>query len=123
KHIISYRGNNMNEIIDDVRRKRIRTQTILAAIWGVGNLLFSSLVFGIIFILFAVLIYVTKSLMAMYALGVVLWILALIQILNASGIINLGFTGGPAQGLELVLVAILNFAIGVIIIYRTRKLR
>ncbi|MGZ7043955.1 MAG: hypothetical protein ACXVHT_08905 [Methanobacterium sp.] len=113
----------MNENMDELRSKRIRTQTILAAIWGVGNLLFSSLVFGIIFILFAVLIYVTKSLMAMYALGVVLWILALIQILNASGIINLGFTGGPAQGLELVLVAILNFAIGVIIIYRTRKLR
>ncbi|MGZ7067729.1 MAG: hypothetical protein ACXVHT_05480 [Methanobacterium sp.] len=113
----------MNENMDEVRSKRIRTQTILAAIWGVGNILFSSMVFGIIFILFAVLIYVTKSLIAMYALGVVLWILAAIQILNASGLMNLGFTEGPAQGLELVLVAVLNFLIGAIIIYRTSKLR
>lgn len=106
----------------ELRSKRIRTQTILAAIWGVGNLLFSSVVFGIIFILFAVLIYLTKSLMAMYALGVVLWILAAMQILNASGIVSLGFIEGPAQGLELILIAIINFVIGVIIIYRTRKL-
>jgi len=51
-----------------------------------------------------------------------LWILAAIQLLNASGFINLGFTEGAAQGTELILVAIANFAVGGLIIYRTKKL-
>jgi hypothetical protein len=104
------------------KSKWIRRITILVAIWGVLNLLFSSTVFGIIFILFAVFIRVSKSFMAIYALGVVLWILALIQLLNATGLINLGFTEGVSQGTELILIAIANFAVGAFIIYRTRKL-
>lgn len=60
--------------------------------------------------------------MAIYALGIVLWILALIQFLNASGFINIGFTEGVAQGTELIIIAIINLAIGGLIIYRTKKL-
>ncbi len=106
----------------DKKSKWIKRIAIIATIWGFLNLLLSSLVFGIIFILFAVLIYLYKSFIAIYALGVVLWILGLIQLLNASGIINLGFTEGMAQGIELILAAIANFAIGALIIYRTHKL-
>lgn len=84
--------------------------------------LFSSEVFGVIFILFAILIRVSKSFMAIYALGVVLWILGLIQLLRATGVINIGFTEGVAQGTELIIIAIANFAVGALIIYRTRKL-
>jgi uncharacterized protein YqhQ len=108
---------------DEKSQKWIKRLTILVAIWGVLNLLFSSTVFGVIFILFAVLMRVSRSFMAIYALGVVLWILALIQLLNATRIINIGFTEGVAQGTELILIAIVNFAIGGLIIYRTRKLR
>lgn len=60
--------------------------------------------------------------MAIYALGVILFILALIQLLSAAGIANTGFTEGTTQGIELILIAIANFAVGALIIYRTRKL-
>lgn len=108
--------------VDEKSQKWIKRLTILVLIWGVLNLLFSSVVFGVIFILFAVLIRVSRSFNAIYALGVVLWILAAIQLLNATGFINLGFTEGAAQGTELILVAIANFAVGGLIIYRTKKL-
>lgn len=108
--------------VDEKSQKWIKRLSILVLIWGVLNLLFSSMVFGVIFILFAVLIRVSRSFKAIYALGVVLWILAAIQLLNASGFINLGFTEGAAQGTELILVAIANFAVGGLIIYRTKKL-
>lgn len=108
--------------VDEKSQKWIKRLTILVVIWGVLNLLFSSMVFGVIFILFAVLIWVSRSFKAIYTLGVVLWILAAIQLLNATGFINLGFTEGAAQGTELILVAIANFAVGGLIIYRTKKL-
>lgn len=108
--------------VDEKSQKWIKRLTILVLIWGVLNLLFSSMIFGVIFILFAVLIWVYRSFMALYTLGVVLWILAAIQLLNATGFINLGFTEGAAQGTELILVAIANFAVGGLIIYRTKKL-
>lgn len=111
-------GNPINE----KKQKWIRRITILVAIWGVLNLLFSSILFGIIFILFAIVIYIYKSFMAIYALGVILFILALIQLLSAAGIANTGFTEGTTQGIELILIAIANFAVGALIIYRTRKL-
>lgn len=101
----------------------IRNITILAVIWGVLNLLFSSIVFGVIFILLAVLIRVFRSFMAIYVLGIVLWILALIQFLSATGFIHTGFTEGAAQGTELILIAIANFAVGVFIIYKTMKVK
>lgn len=115
--------NQTVKSVDEKRQKWIKRLTILVAIWGVLNLLFSSTVFGIIFILFAVLIRASKSFMAIYALGVVLWILALIQLLSAIGVFKTVFTEGAAQGTELIIVAIANFAVGALIIYRTRKLK
>lgn len=109
--------------VDEKSQKWIERLTILVVIWGVLSLLFSSTIFGIIFILFAVLIRLSRSFTAIYTLGVVLWILALIQLLDASGFINIGFTEGVAQGTELIIVAVANFAIGALIIYRTRKLQ
>lgn len=108
--------------VDEKKQKLIRRLTILVAIWGVLNLLFSSFIFGVIFILIAIVIHLSKRFMAIYAVGVVLFILALIQLLAGTGIVNIGFTEGMAQGTELIIIAIANFAIGAFIIYRTRKL-
>lgn len=108
--------------IDVQGQKWIKRLSILVALWGILNVLFSSIVFGVIFILFAVLIYGYKSFLAIYAVGIVLWILSLIQLLNAIGVLKVGFTDGPAQGTELILIAVANLAIGAVIIYRTRKL-
>ena len=108
--------------VDDEGQKWIKRLSILVAIWGILNLFFSSIAFGVIFIIFAVLIWGFKSFIAIYALGVVLWILGLIQLLNATGVLKVGFTEGIAQGTELILIAILNIVIGALIIYRTRKL-
>ena len=107
--------------VDEKRQKWIRRLTVIVAIWGILSLEFSSTVFGVIFILFAVLIYLTKSFMVIYVLGVILWILGVIELLNAAGL-NVGFTVSAAQGIELIIVAIANFVIGGLIIYRTRKL-
>ena len=112
----------MNEKpVDEKRQKWIKRLTILVAIWGILSLEFSSTVFGVIFILFAVLIYLSKNFMVIYVLGVILWILGAIQLVNAAGF-NTGFTVSAAYGIELVIVAIANFAVGGFIIYRTKKL-
>lgn len=108
--------------VDEKRQKWIKRLTILVAIWGILSLEFSSTVFGVIFIIFAVLIYLSKSFMVIYVLGVILWILGAIELLNAAGFINPGFTVSAAQGIELIIVAIANFVIGGLIIYRTKKL-
>lgn len=108
--------------MNEKRQKWIRRLTILVAIWGILNLLFSSAIFGIIFIIFAVLIYFSRNFIVIYALGVVLWILALLQLLGATGLINIGLTEGAAKGIELILIAIANFAVGAFIIYKTKKL-
>lgn len=115
-------GEQTVKSMEDKNQKWINRISIIAAIWGIFSVLFSSIVFGIIFIIFAILIRIYKSFLAIYILGVVLWILAIIQLLNATGIIKIGFTDGLAQGTELILVAIINLAIGALIIYRTRKL-
>jgi hypothetical protein len=118
-------NGNDNQTVKPVDKKSrwIKRLTILVGIWGILNLLFSSLIFGIIFILFAVWIRASRSFMAIYALGAVLWILGLIQLLHATGFINFGFTEGVVQGTELILIAIANFAVGGLIIYRTMKLK
>ena len=112
----------MNEKpVDEKRQKWIKRLTVIVAIWGILSLEFSSTVFGVIFILFAVLIYLSKSFMVIYVLGVILWILGVIELLNAAGF-NAGFTVSAAYGIELIIVAIANFVIGGLIIYRTKKL-
>ena len=112
----------MNEKpVDEKRQKWVRRLTLIVAIWGILSLEFSSTVFGVIFILFAVLIYLSKSFMVIYVLGIILWILGAIELLNAAGF-NIGFTVSAAQGIELIIVAIANFVIGGLIIYRTKKL-
>ena len=114
--------NRAAKSVDEKSQKWIKRLTILVAIWGILSLEFSSTVFGVIFILFAVLIWVSKSFMAIYAVGVILWVLGLIELLNAAGFINAGVTVSAAQGIELIVVAIANFVIGGLIIYKTRKL-
>jgi hypothetical protein len=94
---------------------------IVVAIWGIVSLLFSSILFGIIFILFAIVIYFTKSVLAIYAVGIVLIILALLQLLQAAGFSLFSVSAAQGNG-ELILVAILNLVIGLIIMYRAYKL-
>jgi hypothetical protein len=98
----------------------IKRASIVVAIWGILSLLFSLPEIGIIFILFAVLIYLTKSFIAIYAVGVLLWIIAVMELFNLTG--PLGITLSSAQGSELILIAIVNFVIGAVFIYRTWKL-
>ena len=105
----------------DERQKWIKRTSIIVAIWGILSLLFSLPEIGVIFILFAVAIYLTKSFIAIYAVGILLWIIGIVELFNLTG--PLGITLSSAQGPELILVAILNFVIGTLFIYRTWKLK
>jgi hypothetical protein len=105
--------------LNEQSQRWIQRSSIIVAIWGILSLLFASTIIGIIFILFAVLIYFTKSFMAIYAVGIILWIIGLIELLNFTG---LGIKVSAATGTELILVAIINFLIGALFIYRTWKL-
>ena len=105
----------------DERQKWIKRASIIVAIWGILSLLFSLREIGIIFILFAIVIYLTKSFIAIYAVGILLWIIGIVELFNLTG--PLGITLSSAQGPELILVSILNFVIGTLFIYRTWKLK
>ena len=104
----------------DERLKWIKRSSIIVAIWGILSLLFSLPEIGVIFILFAIVIYLTKSFIAIYAVGILLWIIAIMELFNLTG--PLGITLSSSQGLELDLIAILNIVIGTVFIYRTWKL-
>ncbi len=59
--------------------------------------------------------------MAIFAVGILLWIIGIIEIFNLTG--PLGISVSAAKGTELILVAIVNFAIGALFIYRTWTLK
>lgn len=105
----------------DERQKWIKRTSIIVAIWGILSLLFSLPEIGVIFILFAIVIYLTKSFIGIYVVGILLWIIAIVELFNLTG--PLGITVSSAQGPELILVAIINFVIGTLFIYRTWKLK
>jgi hypothetical protein len=109
-----------NNLVDE-RQKWIKRSSIIVAIWGILSLLFSLPEIGVIFILFAIAIYLTKSFIAIYIVGILLWIIGIVELFNLTG--PLGITVSSAQGPELILVAILNFIIGTLFIYRTWKLK
>ncbi len=104
----------------DERQKWIKRASIVVGIWGILSLLFSLPEIGVIFILFAVVIFLTKSFIAIYTVGILLWIIGIMELFNLTG--PLGITLSSAQGPELILVAIINFVIGLLFIYRTWKL-
>jgi hypothetical protein len=106
--------------VDEKSQKWIKRASIIVAIWGILSLLFSLPEIGVIFILFAIVIYLTKSFIAIYAVGILLWIIGIVELFNLTG--PLGITVSSAQGPELILVAILNFVIGTLFIYKTWKL-
>ena len=116
--IIKYHSGG--NILNEGSQKWIKRSSIIVAIWGVLSLLFSNPAVGIIFILFAILIYFSKNFIAIYAVGIILWIIGIIEILDAAGFRAIPVSG--AQGIELILVAIVNFVIGIVFIYRTWKL-
>jgi hypothetical protein len=102
-------------------QKWIKRTSIIVAIWGILSLLFSLPEIGVIFILFAIAIYLTKSFIIIYVVGIVLWIIGLVELFNLTG--PLGITLSNAQGPELILIAIINLVIGTLFIYRTWKLK
>jgi hypothetical protein len=106
--------------VDERQNKWIKRTSIIVAIWGILSLVFSLPEIGVIFILFAIVIYITKSFIAIYTVGIVLWIIGIIELFNITG--PLGITVSSAQGPELILVSILNFVIGALFIYTTWKL-
>ena len=104
----------------DESQKWIKRASIVVGIWGILSLLFSLPEIGVIFILFAVVIFLTKNFIAIYTVGILLWIIGIMELFNLTG--PLGITLSSAQGPELILVAIINFVIGGLFIYRTWKL-
>jgi hypothetical protein len=111
---------NQSTVKVDKKQKWIKRTSIIVAIWGILSLLFSLPEIGVIFILFAIIIYLTKRLIAIYAVGILLWIIGLTELFNLTG--PLGIAVSSAQGPELILIAILNIIIGTMFIYRTWKL-
>jgi hypothetical protein len=115
------KNDNRTIKLVDESQKWIKRSSIIVAIWGILSLLFSLPEIGVIFILFAIAIYLTKSFIAIYTVGILLWIIGIVELFNLTG--PLGITVSSAQGPELILVAILNFVIGTLFIYRTWKLK
>ena len=115
------KNNNQTLKPVDERQKWIKRTSIIVAIWGILSLLFSLPEIGVIFILFAIAIYLSKSFIVIYVVGILLWIIAIVELFNLTG--PLGITLSSAQGPELILVAIINFVIGTLFIYRTWKLK
>lgn len=113
--------NNSQTNPADGRQRWIKRTSIIVAIWGILSLLFSLPEIGVIFILFAVAIYLTKSFIAIYVVGILLWIIGIMELFNLTG--PLGIALSNSQGYELILIAILNIVIGTVFIYRTWKLR
>jgi hypothetical protein len=106
--------------MNEESQRWIQRSSIIVAIWGILSLLFSLPEIGVIFILFAIVIYLTKNFIAIYAVGILLWIIAIMELFNLTG--PLGITLSTAQGTELELIAIINIVIGTVFIYRTWKL-
>jgi hypothetical protein len=115
------KNNNQTVKPVDERQKWIKRTSIIVAIWGILSLLFSLPEIGVIFIIFAIAIFLTKSFIAIYIVGIVLWIIGIMELFNLTG--PLGISLSSAQGTELILIAILNFVIGTLFIYRTWKLK
>ncbi len=113
-------NDNQNIKLVHEHQKWIKRSSIIVAIWGILSLLFSLPEIGVIFILFAITIYLTKSFIPIYIVGILLWIIGIVELFNLTG--PLGITVSSAQGPELILVAIINFVIGTLFIYRTWKL-
>jgi len=107
--------------VDEKRQKWIKRSSIIVAIWGILSLFFTSPEIGIIFILFAIVIYLTKNLIATYAVGILLWLIGIVELFNITG--PLGIKVSSAEGPELILIAIINFLIGALFIYKSWKLK
>jgi len=107
--------------VDEKRQKWIKRSSIIVAIWGILSLFFTSPEIGIIFIIFAVVIQLTKNLIATYAVGILLWLIGIVELFNITG--PLGIKVSSAEGPELILIAIINFLIGALFIYKSWKLK
>lgn len=107
--------------VDEKKERWIKRSSIIVAIWGILSLFFTSPEIGIIFIIFAIVIFLTRNLRATYAVGILLWIIAIVELFNITG--PLGIKVSSAEGPELILVAVLNFLIGVLFIYKSWKLQ
>ncbi|MGC9517438.1 MAG: hypothetical protein ACP5C3_07065 [Methanomicrobiales archaeon] len=107
--------------VSEKRQTWIKRSSIIVAIWGILSLFFTSPEIGIIFIIFAIVIYLTKNLIATFAVGILLWIIAIVELFNITG--PLGIKVSSAEGPELILIAIVNFLIGALFIYKSWKLK
>lgn len=107
--------------VNEKKERWIKRSSIIVAIWGILSLFFTSPEIGIVFILFAIVIYLTKNLIATFAVGILLWIIAIVELFNITG--PLGIKVSSAEGPELILIAIVNFLIGALFIYKSWKLK
>jgi len=112
--------NSNKQDADLERKKWLKRIITYTAVWGVLNLLIASPLFGGILIFFAILIYASKSFMAVYAFGVVWLLLALLQlVLGAYYVSDIAVA---SQGYLLIVLSFINFGFGGWAIYNTKKL-
>lgn len=91
-----------------------KTVAVWLGIWGVINLIIASPLFGGLLIFFAVLIYASQSIKAIYGFGVVWLLLALMQL-----VLGVSYS---SESSYLIILSVINFAFGGYLIYKTRKL-
>lgn len=90
----------------------------ILGVWGIVNLIFGSVLGAGVLIFFAILVFASKSLRAIYAFAIIWLLIALFQLIM--GVLNLqGYY--EANGPLLIFLAIINFAFGGWTIYDTRK--
>ncbi|MDI6643553.1 MAG: zinc ribbon domain-containing protein [Methanobacteriaceae archaeon] len=113
------KANNQSGSSEDLKEKHIRSIAAWLGLWGIINLIFLSPIGGGILIFFAVLAFAFKSLKALYAFSIVWLLIASLQLIFGALIMQGYFLNndGPAY----IFVAIINFAFGLWIIYKTRK--
>lgn len=106
--------------VKDPKKKLINELTIALIFWGILNLFFAP-IGGIILILFAIIIYASQKLMAIYALAVIWLIIAGLQALLGLWYMDSVYTSDVESGTYLLFASLINMIFGGIIIYRTRK--
>lgn len=117
-----YTGYPEKEVDKETEKdKWPKNLSIGLGVWGVLNIFFAWL-FGAILIFFAVLIYASKSYKAIYAFGVVYLLIALVQLILGILLTGSTFVSEINQGYVLIVVSIINLAIGGYVINKTRKL-
>lgn len=109
-------NNNKSSLKLENENWIIKISKILA-IWGVINLVITSPVFGIVLLIFAIVIYYAKNLKMMRSIGIFFIFIALFQV-----IIGLGNIGLNDVSYVFLVIGCLNFVFAGELIFKSKKL-